>query len=231
MTQRKSAEDLQRPVARWTDAERETLRGLWARVPEMTGREIGAELGRGRGQVMGMVRALKLTPRDAPVPRKPGKKTMSGSDRETPWTAAEADWLCTMWNAGSLSVMEIGAKLKRSGRSVSGKVRRLKLPPRPSPIKAGLKKVARVGGPPEVARFVPAFPAITAEHIAARSRASVRHGCDMPLWSDAERPTHRYCGAPTKPGQSYCTACHSRVFTAHAPASIGFRMNGWGKAV
>jgi len=46
------------------------------------------------------------------------------------------------------------------------------------------------------------------------SREAIGNGkCQMPLWSNRERPTHKYCDMPAILGTSWCPKCRGVVFT------------------
>ena len=52
-----------------------------------------------------------------------------------------------------------------------------------------------------------------------------RGPCQFPLWGDNERPTHRYCEAPSVVG-SYCEAHGRRCYDGWRPRGGGFQF-GW----
>lgn len=69
MTRRKEPSALVRPVKPWSDAQREVLRQLWDKTdPVLSAAQIGARIMRTKGQVIGQVRMMKLTPRASPLP-------------------------------------------------------------------------------------------------------------------------------------------------------------------
>ena len=43
--------------------------------------------------------------------------------------------------------------------------------------------------------------------------------CQFPLWGDG-RPSHVYCGAPARPGSSYCRRHHDRCWTPAPPLKL-----------
>jgi hypothetical protein len=48
-------------------------------------------------------------------------------------------------------------------------------------------------------------------------RVGAARACQWPLWGHGERPTHRYCGAPSHGGASYCEAHCAAVFAPPLP--------------
>jgi GcrA cell cycle regulator len=127
------------------------------------------------------------------------------------WTQAMDDELRAHW-ANQLSTAKIGEKMGLTKNAVVGRAHRLELPTRPSPI---LPRVAtRPAVKPKVT-LPPALPTMNAKPAPMRDSRPAMHGtappappptafqpiaarcCRWPLWNDKERPTHRYCEAPT----------------------------------
>lgn len=132
-----------------------------------------------------------------------------------------------LWDEGH-SVAEIGRRLGVSKNSIAGKVHRLDLPPRPSPIKHGItpKQDTRI----RVVKSLPALPslydayAVAAAEIRAERQAefkprvvlthalpSMAKTCQ---WIDGHPHTRNYtfCGDATTHGSSYCAIHHRRCF-------------------
>ncbi len=64
----------------------------------------------------------------------------------SPWTDELSERLTKLWD-GSGSASQIGEELGLSKNAVVGKVRRMNLPPRPSPIKPGPKQSSPIRRP------------------------------------------------------------------------------------
>lgn len=98
------------------------------------------------------------------------------------WTADMIAVLTTEWNAGK-SANEIGRRLAITRNAVVGKAHRLKLPARPSPIKATHARPAGRG----------------CQYIAGE-----------PTWTrDGDSI---YCGDPLKHGSSFCPTHHKMAW-------------------
>ena len=95
------------------------------------------------------------------------------------WTPKRVSALIALWNEG-LSTSEIGARLGVTKNAVVGKVHRLGLPKRGSPIKHKPKPAEIIG------------------------LASLRPG--MCSWPEGEPGTEdfNFCGGDTVPGKPYC---------------------------
>ena len=134
------------------------------------------------------------------------------------WADAELAELERLWLSGE-PASAIGRALGRTKNSVIGKVHRLKLPPRPSPIKPA--------GPPPILKD--RQPALDVPMPPARSRKTTfvatrplklappaANGklCLWPMWPDDDEPqarqAHEFCGEPRQAGSSYCEAHHAR---------------------
>jgi GcrA cell cycle regulator len=145
---------------------------------------------------------------------------------EHDWTTDEISRLTQLWAEG-LSGTEIGRCLGITKSAAIGKVRRLRLPGRPSPIRAR-PIYAREATSPQRAAYTPPDPidqCAAAASLEARHREfaamSVEKGqpCQFPLWGD-ERPTHEYCGHARVAGKPYCAA-HCAVAYVKAPPPAG----------
>lgn len=141
-------------------------------------------------------------------------------ENEQLWTQEESRRLGELWALGTPS-RDIAALMNRPKDSIVGKVRRLGLTARPSPI---VRK--------EISPGVFAVPKISYRQQAAISRAKALQAsgsfevkapdpviaprevvippassCQFPLWPHSNKNPvgRRYCDAPSKPGYSYCT--------------------------
>lgn len=132
-----------------------------------------------------------------------------------PWTSADIARLRTLWDEG-LSTSKIGREIGVSKNAVCGKVARLKLTPRPSPIpvpKEGArpKKIKRVTGPtlvPIMAEVVDVQQPLTP----FRAQAQSRHSCCWPIGEPGTR-TFRFCTDQASFGRPYCVEHASIAYT------------------
>lgn len=136
---------------------------------------------------------------------------MSAVD-QNPWTCAQLDTIRTEWLAGT-SVAEIGRMIGRPKNSVAGKIHRLGLPARPSPIirRAGQQvapQPARLKKAPQTALVAPGPLSAPEIGSAGTVAAPVRMGrsCE---WVAGAKGSYVKCGAPISRG-SYC-AEHAAV--------------------
>lgn len=149
---------------------------------------------------------------------------------DKPWTEACIARLRKLWEAG-LSGAEIGRQMVRSKNSVVGKVHRLNLPSRPSPIRvqaveAGRAKLTtprRVTGAtlaPLTVLAVPEVAVVPAEP-EAPVRLDPRRGCCWPI-GEPRTKAFRFCEAPSQASKSYCPEhqglAYVRVVRARTPA-------------
>lgn len=141
------------------------------------------------------------------------------------WTTYAIAKLRQHW-ADGFSSTQIGLRLGCSKNAVVGKVHRLGLEPRQSPIirDVARKRAPRVARPREYK--LPQLPSLKPVFSQARicapvspqiphviPRAAKGDSCRMPLWGD-EPPTHKYCGAQAAwMGCSWCLSCLQRVTT------------------
>ena len=139
------------------------------------------------------------------------------------WTDERIDQLTELWGAGQ-SASQIGKALGMSKNAVIGKAHRLKLPPRPSPIRKerstprpkprSVPRLQTATPPPPEA--VPSSPARrevealrkaieTVPRIVRRParRASGGPGCLWPIGDPGDADFH-FCGDSSVPGKPYC---------------------------
>jgi GcrA cell cycle regulator len=147
---------------------------------------------------------------------------MSALFIEPPWPAKD-DELTRLWAQG-YSTAVIGHRLGVTKNAVIGRARRLKLTPRPNPVRAD-QVAARAKAREEAAQrmaairerveaIMPQQPEPAPRPVAA---APIFTGqCKWPLWGD-EKPTHAYCGGPAEPGKPYCAEHCARAYTKPKP--------------
>jgi hypothetical protein len=171
--------------------------------------QIAVVLQMSRSAVIARARRLRLPGRE-PSPAIAGARSLIDAITE-----AERARISELWALGLSSqriAERIGAPLTRQRVAYLadkwGLVRDARaVPPRQAPrpqARAFLWDEA-----PEEARVraapLPRLPAPSVVPAAVAER-----GCRWPLWSDTERATHVYCGAPVVPGkQPYCAKCRA----------------------
>jgi len=135
---------------------------------------------------------------------------------EFDWTEEAIACLRVLWEEGHATA-EIGRRMKISKNAVVGKVHRLGLPPRPSPIRrdgSGTPRrptTPRVRGPslpplsstPET-RPTPATRPPAAPPAAAPPRPPTQKPCCWPIGEPGTRG-FRFCNAAAEPRKPYCT--------------------------
>jgi GcrA cell cycle regulator len=141
------------------------------------------------------------------------------------WDDATINRLRALWAEGH-STSEIGQRMGVTKNVICGKVHRLNLPPRPSPIRpsAGLPSASALrmrrmraeknglsAAQIEVRRAAPPVPRIVAPRPPAPP-PPVRYGrvsdCCWPI-GEPRTPTFRFCEVPTLAGKSYCAQHHA----------------------
>jgi GcrA cell cycle regulator len=158
-----------------------------------------------------------------------------------PFSAQDDARLVELWVEG-LSIAQIGVKMGRTKNSVVGRVHRLSLPSRPSPIPAGGEpraKKAQVLPLPREGAGLPgrrgsaamAGPSLVLLGAAPAPQAAppppvrldARHGCSWPF-GEPRTKDFRYCDAPSVAGRSYCPAhcaqAYVRVARERTPAEM-----------
>jgi GcrA cell cycle regulator len=122
------------------------------------------------------------------------------------WTEERIAELIRLWEAGH-SASHIGKVLGVSKNAVIGKAHRLKLPPRPSPIRRSATPRAPRAAP--VPKRVPKMPA---RPIMRAARA--HGGASSCLWpiGDPSTPDFHFCGAQAEPGKPYCLEHCARAY-------------------
>ncbi len=147
------------------------------------------------------------------------------------WTEERIEELTRLWEAGR-SASQIGQVLGMSKNAVIGKAHRLKLPARPSPIRAASasprpatrttpRPVLRQRPPrsgkarphlESVAMVAPAAqqapPRIAPRHVRRRADG---HGCLWPIGDPGDTDFH-FCGDEAVPGKPYCDAHCAKAY-------------------
>ena len=128
--------------------------------------------------------------------------------------------IARLWNEG-VSGNQIAARLGLTKNTVIGRVHRMGLPGRASPIiRNGAPKPKRLSG--SGALVGPTLPPVSAPQAVRAAlqiaevatslpnppqtvfRARPSRACCWPMWDNRERPTQRFCDAPAPAGEPYC---------------------------
>ncbi len=140
------------------------------------------------------------------------------------WNPEQVSELTRLWGE-QLTTAEIGKRLGVSKSTITGKVHRLKLPPRPSPIKV-MDPIAAVRRRKErdaayrrrvtiqkAALPKAATPSYKPDPALITDTSTRRSHCAFPLWAHGERSNHQYCGHPVQPNSPYCPHHHQLCCT------------------
>ena len=125
----------------------------------------------------------------------------------TTWTLERVDAVTRLWNEG-LTTTEIGRLVGMSKNAVVGKAHRLRLPPRPSPIRQG----QRTRSAPKPAAPKSAKPR-PAPHPAVGNAA-----CKWPI-GHPDQPGFHFCGERGLLGKPYCQEHYERAYVPARPRS------------
>lgn len=153
------------------------------------------------------------------------------------WTTERTNTLIALWNEG-LSTAEIGRRLEITKNSVVGKVHRLGLPKRKSPISA---RTSASGGnasnaSPVPAKSAPASASVPAPAAASKSAPAAPRsiGKKIPLealrpgmcaWPEGDPSTEDFyfCGENVVEGKPYCAAHCARAYVRSSKDSASDR--------
>ena len=135
------------------------------------------------------------------------------TDRRNVWSEAMDAELRRMWVDGLVSG-DIARHFRTTRNAVIGRVHRLHLPPRPSPIPGHVPALPKARKSPEK----PERPVVASAPLPAPPRLPSPRSCQYPH-GDPGEPGFRFCEAPVWRGV-YCRACFARLL----PAPAGGRM-------
>ena len=146
---------------------------------------------------------------------------ISGLPTDNPWNVATETKLIELWATG-MSTAKIAVELgpEFTKRAVVGKVHRLRLPSRDSPIIQSDEPK-----PPAPSRYLdvnrrslPPLPAVADMAYVHRPAApSFHRKCQYP---HGENPPYRFCHEPVKEGSSYCPEHHALCHVKREPARL-----------
>ena len=135
------------------------------------------------------------------------------------WEPSEDRSLRRLWTAG-LSCAQIGQKLGRSRSSIISRSRRLKLAPRPSPIKPPSPKSPPPSAaptrtlPPEPAVLhLPLVPLPPVAHVSSTSVPALPAALSQCAWTESNGRPWVFCDAAVVPGFPYCDQHCRRAYT------------------
>lgn len=118
--------------------------------------------------------------------------------RPNEWPQEKIDELTRLWGEGATTA-KIAKALGVTKSAITGKVHRLKLPGRPSPIRSPRYALAKSNAWAEKRAAAPRPVKLSPRQVRDLQiptwKISTRSKCRFPLWG-TERPTHAYCGAP-----------------------------------
>ena len=135
------------------------------------------------------------------------------------WTDDKIDKLQRLWGKGltaSQIAKKIGSGITRN--AVIGKAHRLKLPSRPSPLKAGPKKAVAVPAPAEAEPkpVVVEKPAPEKPQNMTTLLELTEQTCKWPIGHPGDSDFY-FCGQPSRPGVPYCPDHCLMAFQAQLP--------------
>ena len=136
-----------------------------------------------------------------------------GSMTDNSWTDERLAQLRKLWDDG-LSISQIGDALGVSRNAIAGKVHRMGLPKRPSPIS---KTVSEVKKPPKPK--APAEPVNLPLRLELRKLQWSRSKCCWPTSSkqnpkgDPKMSGFKFCGDRVVPGKPYCLLHCEEAYT------------------
>lgn len=133
------------------------------------------------------------------------------------WTDELIQELTQLWDAGH-SASHIGKKLGVSKNAVIGKAHRLKLPARPSPIRAERSALPlRKPSPKPVFKPRPSLEVVPKPAPRPVRRRSNGPGCLWPI-GDPGCPEFHFCGEPAVPGKPYCDTHCAKAYIVKSRA-------------
>jgi GcrA cell cycle regulator len=129
-----------------------------------------------------------------------------------PWSDEENAELTRLWDTG-LSSVKIAKIMGKTKNAVCGKVNRLGLPARPSPIPGRKPPVARV--PKQIEKQViasPKAPVMVKPQPTPMPKYTRRETrCAWPI-GDPKKPSFHFCCDPVESGAVYCPAHESIAY-------------------
>lgn len=160
-------------------------------------------------------------------------------ESDCPWTVGETDQLRQLWAEGHSSA-EIGRRLGRTKNAVVGRVHRLALPGRLSPIKGERKPQAprkelalprserggnrgglgaMIGNTLQLLGAAPTVPAPLPTPAPPDPPIIIVRKSQPCCWPVGEprTPEFRYCDAPGVPGRSYCAEHEAKAWVTRPP--------------
>ena len=118
------------------------------------------------------------------------------------WTPDTIDLLRQWWTDG-ISTMQIGKRLGISKNAVTGKVHRLNLPCRPSPIRHGVERKRRRVRRASAITLATVSPPQPITKAPQPKIDKYRGRCCFPI-GEPGKPSFRFCDDPALDGRPYC---------------------------
>ncbi|MGB2399102.1 MAG: GcrA family cell cycle regulator [Candidatus Puniceispirillaceae bacterium] len=122
------------------------------------------------------------------------------------WTDERLSQLRTLWDEG-LSISQIGEKMGVSRNAIAGKVHRMKLPKRSSPVSKSAKSAEPVAEPEELPL--------------RRSLRKIKWSRSKCAWPSGDPKTTEFsfCGEPILAGKPYCAEHCEMAYTTSRDGS------------
>ncbi len=133
------------------------------------------------------------------------------------WTDERISDLVRLWDDGH-TASHIGKAIGVTKNAVIGKAHRLKLPPRPSPIRqSAAPKAQKPAANPMPTPAHKQIAKVRPRPIVRAARAGV--GGSSCLWpiGDPSTPDFHFCGAEAVPGKPYCDEHCARAYVVTRP--------------
>jgi hypothetical protein len=129
------------------------------------------------------------------------------------WTPDLDTQLAHLWADPTLSATAIGVRMGKTKSAVTGRIWRLGLPQRGSPLgkNAVASKVGKLK--PNTRKPMAAAVAPVAPEPATVFLSPTRGGCQ---WIEGSGPPWRFCDAPAVGKSSWCATHHARCFVRYA---------------
>ena len=125
------------------------------------------------------------------------------------WTPDRVKTLMALWAEG-ISTLEIGRRLGVTKNAVVGKVHRLGLPKRQSPINSS-PRAPRAAKPAEPTRAAPPPPSVPLSADMVKMEELTSGMCNWPE-GEPGAEDFRFCGQPSVEGKPYCAAHCARAY-------------------
>lgn len=232
----------------WTNDQATTLRRLWDEGH--SGAEIARQMGMTKNAVVGRAHRMDLPSRPSPIgqPKRELDDAQRGQLAQMIGKGFTRDQCAAVLRVGRDIVSREAKRLglggaRHRGQDGAGVVLRARQASALAQREGGgaaegsRARGAAGGGGASLAPAAHAAPAAAVGAIpvvvplAVRAAAPIApRGCRWPMWGNAEKPTHRYCDAPSCRG-AYCAEHGARAFTATWSTDAGYERRPGGFVV